>query len=1152
MERRDNQDNGFFQWLVQARGLKEDRAREYERWVTVCQEGWPLDFAVREGLCPPDRTLPQLSAGELYTIRRQSEGVLSAKLRTPLNMCLRYRAWAELLPLGKAAGPDDFCASGVLETLRAAFPAGTQDLRPLFLGTLLLDRHFRVKPDPQFSPARDLRPGGEEWPVHRAAALWNLEHRREAVRQALEGGLEALSQDSESDCLFGGLRQAFSKGAHRIRSSSGALPGFSGSELRRILLQMEGWEPDFSAAGRQDWYALLTPEALLAHLADTLAQLLEQALRYEGMALPPAAYPAGLTHTDQLYCCLLAPFDRLLTVTLCKRSQLPKAQLARLLELGLLRVERVPYVGTFRLVSAGARLKTLSDTAGGNPIGEVWSCRETRQLLLRLLEQLTESPPEDPVSLFERAPDLAALLAAAPPETSAAEALPGGRRAEALTHELAAAMQDPQGLSGRELDVLEQLLGRLRFDRESEEAIRLLVSLLVSSHWAILQEGPSARGIESLDRLIALYQKRPREVSAALLSLPDAGGRISLRRQEELLPAQLYGCSATDALTLALDGSQPLEERCRWANRAHNAGELARQAARRQGEFPLAVTDSLVRARALALHGALEAQRGGISAPELVEDYLIFCGRTLDEALDWLEKNLPAQQVLCSAAGRPLPEEIPARLRRELAETAAFCQTRIFDDGTPARTILEGDPAVWAALPHGCTEPEQWQALAGMRLSNPASQAGGQTAAVPVLWVPLFRPARIFLPWYCSYLDSETSIRRHYQQGRLEAYMLKTILSLQDIQLTANQAADNASVRALAREPGFLQLLRSGHIAVSFYFRYYDLLEYAADKLGDPGFCWSSLPADFNADQPARDAAAAYLSGRRREDVLPLRYRELLIPFKEDLTLLNENLPSRWKASCYQRPLAPGKPATLADHLDLYYKNRQNQPFFQEMCRLHFLLLRPGLDAGTRKRLNRSIYQSALDALRTGNLDSLKKLEPFCAPEIFERGSWQRRYLEALAGDREQAHLLDLMQAILSDAQNRLLGSLCTEYQHHLYTEAERIIMPYDLSTPINSGGCRIFQDTVTLTETGMQLGWEQAPELIARSEALERQAPGTSAEKLASLLSQAHGALDYGISPQGDALWLSRGLLRSSTDEDLLVEMSDREGTIHLETEGI
>lgn len=1157
-------DHGFFRWLVDSRGLKEERAKEYERWVTVRQKDWPLDVAIQAGLCPPDRTLPELSAGQLYTIRRQSEGLLSDKLRTPLNMCLRYRAWAELSPLGEAEDAKGFCLSSVLETLRTALPAGTEDPRPLFLGALLLDPHFRVKPDPKFSPARDLRPGGEEWPVHRAAALWNAEHRREGVRQALNGVLKGLASqdDDDPDHPFWDLRQVLCQWAGRLRQNSGGLSGFEGSELRRLLLQMEGWQPHFSSGGRKDprgdWYTLLTPEALLSHLSDTLAQLMALALRYEGRTLPPAVYPTGLSHTDQLYCCLLAPFDRLLTLTLCERAQLPGKQLARLLELGLLRVERVPYQNTSRLVSAGARLQRLPDDAGpgaDHPIREVWSCRETRQLLLRLLDQLKESPPEDPGLLLAQAPELVALLAAAPPEPPVEEETSAAGRTETALHQLTAALEAPAGLSGSELDALEQLLGRLQFNQESGEAVRLLVELLVSSHWAIWQQGPSSQGMESLDRLISLYRKRPRTVSAALLALPKDGCRAPLCAQADLLPAWLLGRSAADALALAQDEARSLEERCRWANRAHSAGGTAQDDALRQGAVPLAVEASLTRARALALHAELDARLGRVSAPELVEDYLILCVGTLDETFRWLEEDLPSQKALQDAAGRPLPEDTPDRLRRALEAAASFCQDRFFASDAPARAVLEGDPAVWAALPHGCADPEQRQALLAVRLSNPARQAGGpasQTPMVPVVWSQLRRPARIFLPWYCSYLDSETCVRRNYRQGRLEAYLLKTVCSLQDVLLTANQVVDSSLIRNLAHEPGFLLLLRSGHIAVSFYFCYYSLRQYAAERLKNPGFSWSSLPADFNADQPARDAAARYLSGERREDVLPLRYRELMVRFKEDLILLDENLPSRWKAGCYQQPLAPGKPATLADHLDLYYLRRQDQPFFQPMCRLHFLLLRRDLSAEGRKKLTRSLYQSALDALRVGNLDGLKTMEPFCVPEVFQRGSWQRAYMESLAGDREQAQVLDPMQAILSDAQNRLLGSLCTEYQHHLYTEAERAIMPYDESSPINRGGCRIFQDTLTLTETGTQLGWEQAPEFLARSEALEREAPGTSAEQLASLLSQSYAALDYGISPKGDTLWLSRGILHTSTDEDLLVEMSDQEGTIHLETEGI
>lgn len=141
------------------------------------------------------------------------------------------------------------------------------------------------------------------------------------------------------------------------------------------------------------------------------------------------------------------------------------------------------------------------------------------------------------------------------------------------------------------------------------------------------------------------------------------------------------------------------------------------------------------------------------------------------------------------------------------------------------------------------------------------------------------------------------------------------------------------AVRVLAYVPGFLRLLRSGHVSVSFFGSYYTLREYAAQKLMAPNFRWSSLPVEFHSDLPAREAAAAYLSGEQSEGVLPRRYREMLIRFKEEITLLDENLPSRWKAGHYQyqKTLVPGKPSTLADYLDLYYIHRQDQLFFQSM-----------------------------------------------------------------------------------------------------------------------------------------------------------------------------------------------------------------------------
>lgn len=1142
------QNSSFVQWLAD-RDTSGELARRYEYWLSAAKPGWPLDFAVKNGLCPPmQATLTQLSAGQLYPIYRQSEGAMAPKYRTALNMCLHWRTEAELRPLGLAPPNAVFCLFTVLDAFRClpavqgantAYSHGDNDFRLAALQALLLDENFRQ--DRRFSAARDLRPDGKEYPVHRAVALWNLEKHRDLAADRLKQALQARDLP----------RKPLSAAAQSLKRTFAALPGFEGSEIQRLLLIMEGWSAGSSSAIHpgSDWYTLLTSRERLDHMAGTLIQLFEATLRWEGKGMPPAACPAGLSHTDRLYASLLSAFDRLITPTLTEESGLPSSILIRLLRLGLLRVEQPPHMNT-QLVYAGPHLEPPgSPKADESIFQEVWASREPRLLLLQLLEQL-EQAPADPRLLLQKAPELALLLAAAPPEVPAQDEPPPSIEAARIA-QLTAALANPAGLSRKDEDALTQILGQWRAVQESKKAAAALTRLLIRCRLAIWREGPSPEGLQSLDRIAALCQQRPAASAAALNCLlppaqrPEAGMELTW----------LSGASAADALELALDKGRSPDQRLRWVNQAHNAGERARQKARLHGSFVQAVEYGLIRAKALALHAQLAARHEDAAAPELFDDFIRRCAAALWDAKQWLDTDLPQQLGLYAAAGCPLPDGTSERLSRELHCAAAFCDGALFADGSPVRRLLEQDARLWAAIPHGCTGPDQWDALCDVRLHTPAAEfakAAGKpepSAAVPVIWRKLERPAGIFLPYYCSYLDSETAVRKQYTQSCIDVYMLKTLFSLQNILLTANQITDNALIRSLAHQPGFLELLRNGHIAVSFYADFYSLPDFAARQMASPKFTWSSLPAELNSDQAARLAAARYLSGEQATP--PLAFRELLIQLKEDLTLLDENLPARTKAGYYQTPNTSGasalRPAVLADHLDQFFSIRKEDPFFKDMCRLHFLLLRPGLAPDQRALLNRSLYQSALNALRNGRLDGLAPLKGFCDPEVFRPGSEQRKFSESLAGNTA---LLDTMQAILSGAQNRMLGSLCTRYQHHLYTEAERFIMPYSEATPINHGGCRVFQDTVTLTETGTQLGWEDVPEFITRSEALSRQYPNAPADQLAGLLSQA--PLDYTVSPKGDALWVDSGVLRASTDESFLVKMSRREGTIHLETEGV
>ena len=118
---------------------------------------------------------------------------------------------------------------------------------------------------------------------------------------------------------------------------------------------------------------------------------------------------------------------------------------------------------------------------------------------------------------------------------------------------------------------------------------------------------------------------------------------------------------------------------------------------------------------------------------------------------------------------------------------------------------------------------------------------------------------------------------------------------------------------------------------MSLYHTFCTLRGYAAHQMRQTGpeperryFLWSSLPLEFNADPAARMAAADYLEGRGRADILPLRYRELIVRFGEELTLLDENLAFRWKTDRFQRPgrNLPG----LWERLDVYYMMRRERP----------------------------------------------------------------------------------------------------------------------------------------------------------------------------------------------------------------------------------
>lgn len=1168
----------FRQWLSQDGGRSADTIKRCVRHATVRVPGGSLDWAIHKGLCPGEKTLLDLNAAQLYEIRRRSVEVLSNPDRTYLTTCLRFAAEQEA-PIAEGLGPMPL--SMVAQAIRTVCPKEGEDTRVILLRALLLDPGFRQYPDKDFSPKRDLLPG-KEYSVHRAVALGNLKCRRQEVADELRRSLYPLVEEqnifsaTNNAAALPALRYGLSQAAEKLLKRLEKVPGFSTSEERQLLLRMKGWLPNFSMAHTQDdqdldWYASFTNEELEAHISDVLMRLLELSLTCCGDRFQPMPPISSLSEQDRLYYALLAPFDRLLTIQLSKETGLNSRQMARLLQLGLFRVERVPYSAASRLCSTQATLQQLSDTPALRPddpscLKRVWNSPQMCRILLRMLEAL-EKEPSVYQTLFEKAPELIALLAVAPSEKEE-----DSRSAQEKN--LADLLDGPDaltGLSEATREELQEALTQVRTQETTVRAARLLADILVRCHWTVVAAGASSNSVESLHRLIALYRDRPESVTRALEPLlvtdrtsprwmDDWERRTQRQDGDSLLLAELYGRCAGDALDLARDTSLPDRERCHWADIARSDARAGAQMAQRREEYLHAFDFRLLQAQALALRCVLAAQTG-TEGSELFADFLLPCAEAVLACWDILEDKLPGQREEVLAEGRSFPETLIDLRRKALEDSVLSFRTQLFSGDVGA--ALERNKDLWAAIPRGCVSREDWVRLSGIRLHVPSDDSDGEAdddqdndrdevaePPIPTLWLSMPQRAKVFLPYYCAYLDSETIARKQYQQSWVEAYLLKTLLSMENVLLTTNQVADNPIVRPLARQPGFRRVLRSGHVSVSFFRTFFSLRHYAANRMAKKGVIWCSFPPEFNEDWESRRLASAYLSDRCSVDQLPQAYRELLIQFNEDLLLWDENLPVRCKAGFYQTPRPEGVALTLADRLDQFYVFRQNDPLFEDMCRLHFLLLRPGLPPENRKKLIRSLYKACLDALYVGSLTFPAGMSDLCNPKISQKGSDERRYLESFARDEKKRKDLELMQAILSDTQNRMLGSLCTDHQHHLYSQSERLILPYDETNPINSGGCRIFQDTVSTTETGVRLGWEQAPELLERSEAIVRESPNITPETLANRL--AGSELNYTLSRDGNALWLPSVTLRTSRNQDLLVEMSDSDGTIHLETEGL
>lgn len=839
-------------------------------------------------------------------------------------------------------------------------------------------------------------------------------------------------------------------------------PHFSGSATETLLLRIRGLNP-WAASAARFFVDWYQAVPLKSHIPALLAELIAQSLRCSGHGFSQIQEVPAEGRSAQRLCALLAPFRTALQEGLLRGAELEGSrQIARFLELGLVRVEK-PAKQPPCLVPTQA-LSPFDDSE--EVTREIWRDPALCELMLKLLDRL------DPAKYSDTSLEIAFALA------------------NELIDLLAAALPENEMTNGI-----------------SKKAMELLTTVLVCCYCRV-RNGSDARGVEAQYQLIALYRARPSAAENALAIAIDNKwmdeSEISLapamlernHNGESLLLVRLYQQYADKALGLANSDALPPEQQEYFAVCAMSASEQSGAMARRLEEYRAVFDAELRHAEALCRSALLAKRQREVAESECIEDFLAPCAAAFGRCTDLLRKELPQQKDLAEALGGSFSSEEIRERRERLKQAIAVCTAQT---GGMLSELLEQAP------PAPCPLSER-----------PAA-----------IWIPENLEMQLFRPWYCAYMDSGVTLRKQYTQDQIEGNLLKVLLSGQNVVLTLNQLVDNRLLRALAHVPGFLWTLRTGHVAVSFYGPYSDLLHYAADQMQKPNktFQWSSLPEDFGADDGARQIAARYLRDECGEAALPLRFRNLLIQFKEELKLLDEALPAGVKCRFYQRRKAP----TLQQRLNNYFEYRMELPQFSDLCRLHRMIA----DAIPPDHFNRSAYQKQLSLIKVGDYRDMAL------------GRRQQDWLD----QKIDTNLLDNLQIVLDDCQNRMLGSLCTDFQHHLYSEAERALMPYDESDPVTARGCRVFRDIQCMTAAGLAVRWDQVPERIHEIQSFAAEHDCRTAEQLANRLR--YQEIDYEASEEGTLLVMRRVIFRTSNNRLQKIENSET-GMIHMETEGL
>ena len=388
--------------------------------------------------------------------------------------------------------------------------------------------------------------------------------------------------------------------------------------------------------------------------------------------------------------------------------------------------------------------------------------------------------------------------------------------------------------------------------------------------------------------------------------------------------------------------------------------------------------------------------------------------------------------------------------------------------------------------------------------------------------------------WYLSNMDSVFAAKGENAEYA-KRQLMTHILSAQNAVLTINQFMDNKTIQQLAHNPGFLWMVKTGRIGISLYGNLYSLVDHAARQMemtyqakGQSAFQWSSLSSDFDWNETARKEAAQYLRGKRSPNSLADAFRDDIVRFAENMRILDEALTYDTRNRHFQRAAQPN----MITQMNVNYNWLKHQGTEPDVCLIHDKIC-----AALGDRTFRSDYRQLLELCRREDAGNLT--------------AEQEDLLETISCLQHKDAVLNKVEFLLDDQYNRMLANTFTTLADFSYTRDQRQLLRFDETKPITDGGCKLYYQSHTLTDTGCTINWSDLVDRAIAQDDIISKYPGLQPEDMVRILND--DAVDYNIQEDMDGRMLRVGRVALRTDEHqecpVLVEMTDNSDMVHMET---